>query len=319
MSVSGALLPIQRWDALANLIRGIRFSAYRLHLEFDSDFSPYRQGWNSTFRGAIGHELFTRHCLRPASCESGCAMPEKCLYHNIFAEQGAGSTKPYVLSGMELQAQTQADLELLVLDQVEQYAEAIMNALICAGRRGVGRNLKFRISSASKIARQNAETLLADVMALLASEALERRISVEVTAASPLHLTHNGRFVENPGVAILVNSAWRRLVHVAQLCGPLDALREYSIVQDLPDLEIHYDYITPVRQTRFSTRQRRDIHMPGVLFKARIDNLPCWQFLVLLAGGNLHMGRYISWGYGRLNINLVDASQLPCEVVFSCS
>jgi len=88
-------------------------------------------------------------------------------------------------------------------------------------------------------------------------------------------------------------------------------------MQDSPEMEIHYEYIALVEHTRFSTRQRCDIHMPGVSFKARIDNLPCWQFLVLLAGGNLHIGRYISWGYGRLSINLVDTSQLPHELAYS--
>gem|GEM_PF-5899785 len=288
----------------------INFRVYEIHIAFAHDH-PARERlfWQGTLRGAIGHELYTRFCYHPLKCGNTCQNPEECLYEQIFGSQPGNDRKPWVLSSLRMMDGQNASIRLVTFRKPEVYSTAIMEAIACAGKRGIANNQKFEVLQIFEKVDESSPSIREEAASMLAKNGADFPVDMQWETRSPLHLTHHGTFQKMPDTKILLNAAYRRLADLSLPETETDTEKVYTLPANFFAYKTTFRRIEEVFRDRYSTRQKRSIRMTGIEAQVYVENTPLWAFLLLKMAGIIHMGKYSVFGFGNLETSLVEYSE----------
>jgi len=269
-------------------------------------------GWlGSAWRGAFGRELKSLVCVTGLKDCADCRLYRQCPYPRIFEtppDPAAGkltrypaAPHPYALlpfGGGNVFKGQHLKLELRLFGRAIEHRQLLIDALRCAGQRGLGRT---RLALA-QLPPQAPELLALDG-AVVASEQAPASLRVELE--TPLRIRAQGRLAgpEDLQFGAFFSNLLRR---VSLLC----TFHEHAFETDFRGLvqqarSVHWQAhkLQLKRLTRYSSRQRRKIDLSGLVGRLELSGdaiQPFWPYLRL--GEQTLLGRGTVMGLGSYRL-----------------
>ncbi len=289
----------------------------------------------SAWRGAFGHALKRALCITHVPACPDCVLYRSCAYAYVFETPPPPGTEkmrkypaaphPFVLDldrkGGELAAGAPYDLAFTLIGRGNQYLPYMVYALQRAGEEGVGagRGCLELLCVEQQQARDRAwqpiyepggrcepsPSYIPEVPAVPAR--------VTVTFDTPLRLKRDEDIVnaESFSFTALFSNLLRRLSMLTYFHTDTPLETDFAgLVQAARDVAVHDATLHWFDWTRYSSRQKREMVLGGLLGEFHLDGselVPFWSCLWL--GQYVHAGALTSMGLGRYRI--VPAASLP--------
>lgn len=289
----------------------------------------------SAWRGVLGHALRRTVCVTRAPSCTGCLLAASCAYPYVFeTAPPPGSAKmrryalvphPYVLQtdatgGRAFPVGAELELGLVLVGRANAHLPYLVHALASGAQRGIGRSRASLELCAVEQYDADGPACIYRPGEALAARAPTAPIVPQAPAAArivvhtPLRLKRGEHLVrpESFQFADLFSALLRRVSMLSYFHtdSPLEAdfaglVRAARAVRGC-NADLHWR-----EWTRYSSRQKTEMQMGGVVGEIRLDAndwSPFWP--VLWLGQWVHAGKGATMGLGRYTIEPIQA----CEV-----
>lgn len=313
------MLPVGRYRARFQAVGPIRLPAYA----------------GSAWRGAFGHALKRAVCVThvPACCD--CLLYRSCGYAYVFETPLPPGTEkmrkypaaphPFVLDvdlkGGECAAGSPYDLGFTLIGRGNQYLPYIILALQRAGEEGIGAARgRFELGC---VEQQDAPDRVWRVIYEPGGrcEASPPGIPIlpavpgclTVTLDTPLRLRRDATIVNAGSFSFTAffSNLLRRISMLSYFHTDTPLETDFAaLVGASRDVPVHDPALRWFDWTRYSSRQKREMALGGLLGTFRLEGAgldPFWPYLWL--GQYVHAGAVTTMGLGRYR--LITAASLP--------
>lgn len=282
----------------------------------------------STIRGGFGHTFRKTVCIsRGAECKD-CDFTNTCVYQYVFETMPPPGTKimrkynhvphPFVLSVAESR-EDQIALELKIFGTSVKYLPYFIHSFIQLGRTGLGKD-RVRFVLGQAVDRVSGQILFSggrmtsvepsvecfDLPSENGGKNINRAV---ITLKTPLSIRKNGSILSSIEPAGFLITLLRRIANLAYFhCGQESDIDFPRMKALAGEIFVSNANVCPTEKERFSTRQKRQIRMGGLLggFVLHGSLMPFYHYLKL--GEITHVGHGTSFGYGRYEMEEISVA-----------
>jgi len=306
-------IPYERYDIALKLQQAGRISSFPA----------------ATIRGGFGYTLRSLVCAasRDTACKA-CILRQACVYARVFEPSpppGAprlarveNIPRPFIISPRQDRESLSVQLTLFGSAVVcLPYFIYTFNKL---GTRGIGKDhVKYAVE---KITDSRGATVYpvdganvrmdGPTQSLKIAPGTPAQGSVTLRFGTPLVIRENGAVAPTITSRTLIATLLRRATNLNAFYGADPALKidPSPYLEAAATLNVNTD-MRPVRRSRFSTRQQKDIDYSGMIGEIALAGDVGTLMPLLKAGEVMHVGKNTVFGYGgyELHRGAMDASK----------
>ena len=299
----------------------IRYVKLHFELEIVEDTTmPVTKA--SAIRGGIGEMLLRANCIKDRVCEK-CDFESECIvqrtmYSKLDREVELVSdvnSVGYIIECEDYREDYLAGdvlpFNLILFGKTIVYFNQYLQAVYALGQSGIG---KFHSRFVIKQVTNNRKQPILDGfnvnMSMYQYDTLENYIKYrrkqiigkdinKIIFKTPLTIKHNGEFMNEFNMDIIVKAVQRRLYILNCYEGNYD---NEIYEKELSHVTINGQDVKRKNVTRYSNRKNSKMDLKGVRGEVIVDRLPDDVIDVLIAGEIIHVGKNTSFGFGRYHL-----------------
>lgn len=280
----------------------------------------------SALRGGMGEMLLRANCVRNRDCEN-CDFESECIVRRTMYSKykvvpqfvTTNDSIGYILECEDYnKAFCEGDLfqfHLILFGKTIVYFNQYMQAFFALGQEGIGKNhSKYQIVAVTNTQNQplfedgaiymhnyriqTVEEYVNDRIRCLKRHNRQNRIVFH----TPVTIKYQGQFLETYNMDAIWNAVLRRIYM-------LDCFEELEhTIYDMEEMkefvlpELVKQKVYPVNVKRYSSTQDRKMVLKGNKGYIQLESIPDHILPQLFAGELLHIGKNISFGFGRYQV-----------------
>ena len=295
---------------------GVRY--IKLHFELnitDDTILPINKA--SAIRGGIGEMLLRANCIADRDCDN-CDFVSECLVQRTMYSKfdrevelvGDMNSVGYIIECNDYREDYQAGdillFNLLLFGKTIVYFNQYLQAVYALGQNGLGKyKSTFTISQITNNMKQpilngynvNMSAYRYGTLSeYIASRRRHLKNANRIVFKTPLTLKHNGRFMQEFDVDLIVKAVQRRLYILNCFEGNYD---NEIYERDLEHVEIIAQDVTHREVTRYSNRKEARMTLRGITGEIEVESIPDDVLDVLIVGEIIHVGKNTTFGFGQ--------------------
>lgn len=304
---------------------------FEIELLYDSLLSVYKP---FALRGGMVQMLMAKYCMSDQECDY-CAFASECLVTRI--KYSDFEIKPYFIKEKgncgyiiecedyrtRFSAGNELHFSVVLFGKTIVHFQHILDAFIDLGKEGLGTNkVLFEVKRVTNSLRQEIYrdgNLNRDKYNVLTVEdyvnyRLSRKVCHRVYFQTPAKFVVRKKLIEEFDPAVLFKSIARRLYILNSFEGN-DIEQIYSEVDGIDPPAVINQCAWIQRNARYSTRQKQRYVLTGIKGYIDFGQLSEAQYILLLAGELIHVGKETAFGYGKysmVNDNRNSVNDLKC-------
>ncbi len=291
----------------------------------------------TTLRGGFGVLLRRIVCVAKRERCATCVLREGCTYSLIFeSRRSPGNTgyasledipRPFILDPIQQwppgPASKHIQFDLTLIGKACRCFAHIVYAFLQLGEQGIGRRrTKYTIESvvqntpgypprhlyASTQTGCIREPETANGSAVASPPLISDLSTVRINLLSPLRIKHGGKFTDSPRFRAFVGSAVRRIAQLQYFhCGVPLRLDFARYLREAERADIADSRLRWVEWSRYSSRQKAEMQMGGIVGHLLYKNVPTKYLPVLRLGQYTHVGKLSTFGFGKYSMEVEKA------------
>lgn len=301
----------------------IRYTKLTFHLKFRSNtkLSQYKA---SAIRGGMGEQLLNRNCISNRKCEE-CDFESECIVRRtIYSKMkikpefmNVGDSVGYIVECVDERNEFGPwdilSFDLFIFGDTIAHAGQMIRAVIELGKVGLGTKraqfvVRDILSMDSSQLFNDGEVDLSRIVVSTVAKYVEMRMrqisfrgkSNRLIFETALQLKHEGAFLKEYDIEILVKAAQRR-IYMLDCFEGIDGYGLYEADATAPAI-VEQESKT-IRIPRYSSTHQKMIVLEGIVGYVQLDALEDEFILkILLAGEILHVGKLTSFGLGKYRV-----------------
>ena len=299
----------------------IRYVKLHFELEIVEDTTmPVTKA--SAIRGGIGEMLLRANCIKDRVCEK-CDFESECIVQRTMYSKfdrelelvSDMNSIGYIIECEDYREDYLAGdvllFNLILFGKTIVYFNQYLQAVYALGQSGIG---KFHSRFVIKQVTNNRKQPILDGfnvnMSMYQYDTLENYIKYrrkqiigkdinKIIFKTPLTIKHNGEFMNEFNMDIIVKAVQRRLYILNCYEGNYD---NEIYEKELSHVTINGQDVKRKNVTRYSNRKNSKMDLKGVRGEVIVDRLPDDVIDVLIAGEIIHVGKNTSFGFGRYHL-----------------
>jgi CRISPR-associated endoribonuclease Cas6 len=289
----------------------------------------------TTLRGGLGYSLKNRTCLKDEkTCKNECENKQRCIFSNLY-ESKSGETvdgsyipymRPYIIRTGFIKkrkyfSQDSFKFELILFGDAIQHYPFFISAMVRFGQKGIGVNQSP--FSLKKVTSHTPffENVIFDGVRLCSKPFINKfnhidssmfsikANEISLTFLSPLRMQFERKYIEKADFVHIVDNLLKRtqslLYHHHN--KHMISFNTDDILDKAFEIQTAGQTMERTHLNRFSTRQKSDVHLDGLLGNITFTGKHLTELLPLLYLGQfLHLGKQTAFGLGQYKISIVD-------------
>ena len=268
----------------------------------------------SALRGGMGQMLMQNNCIRNMEC-SDCDFKADCLMRRIMYSPfdirprfvNDGESAGYIIECEDYRTQVERgeiiEFRMILFGKTIAYFSQILQAFYQLGMTGLGSDQgRYSIIAVTNTNRESLlegsnvykDKYIIRTLDEYVNYRLKKRRGNRMLFHTPVTIKYNGAILTEFNAEAIVRTLTRRLLMLDCFEGiETEQLRFDTIPvivgQRTRDIDVK----------RYTTRQKRKIHMEGIRGYVDFDTIDDDLYAVMLAGEIIHIGKHTSFGFGR--------------------
>lgn len=268
----------------------------------------------SALRGGMGQMLMQTNCIRNKKCEE-CDFRADCLKERIMYSPfeirprfvSKGESAGYIIECENYENSfDRGDIlsfRMILFGKTIAYFSQILQAFYQLGQVGLGKEQgRFAIVG---ITNTNRESLLQGnniykeryqvrTIAEYVDYRMKRPRGDRMLFHTPVTLKYNSAILTAFNSEAIVRALTRRLLMLDCFEGIESEQLQFDRIPTISDQRVK-----GIDVKRYTTRQKRKIHMDGIRGYVDLDDIDEDLYILMLAGEIMHIGKNTSFGFGR--------------------
>ena len=277
---------------------------------------------SSAIRGGIGEMLLRANCISDRDCDN-CDFESECLVQRTMYSKFDREVElvsdmnsiGYIIECEDYREDYLAgdtlSFNLLLFGKTIVYFNQYLQAVYALGQNGIGKHKsKFVINQVANNRKQPILDGYNVNMSMYQYDTLENYIKYrrkqiigkdinKIIFKTPLTIKHNGKFMNEFDMDIIVKAAQRRLYILNCYEGNYD---NEIYERELSHVTINEQDIKKKSVTRYSNRKNSKMDLRGIRGEVIVERIPDDVIDILIAGEIIHVGKNTSFGFGRYHL-----------------
>lgn len=309
---------------LENLLR-IRYIKLHFAVEMAED-TKLPADKVSALRGGMGEMLLRAHCVRDRDCERCDFEPDCVVRRTMYSRYDiapqfvtTGDSIGYILECENYDEIFSAGdilkFNMILFGKAIAYFNIFMQAFFSLGNEGIGKNhSRFRIAS---VANTQNQPLLARGAVYMKNYSIlnisgyvgyrvkrirENGCCGRFVFHTPATIKYQGAFLDEYDMEAIWNAVLRRIYMLECFEGIAENVYDMHGLKECALPRIAEQQAKRAGIRRYSSTQDRKMTLTGIKGFAQPESLPDRLLPFLIAGELTHIGKNISFGFGRYTI-----------------
>ena len=277
---------------------------------------------SSAIRGGIGEMLLRANCISDRDCDK-CDFESECLVQRTMYSKFDREVElvsdmnsiGYIIECEDYREDYLAGdtlpFNLLLFGKTIVYFNQYLQAVYALGQNGIGKHKsKFVINQVSNNRKQPILDGYNVNMSMYQYDTLENYIKYrrkqiigkdinKIIFKTPLTIKHNGKFMNEFDMDIIVKAVQRRLYILNCYEGNYD---NEIYERELSHVTINEQDIKKKSVIRYSNRKNSKMDLRGIRGEVIVERIPDDVIDILIAGEIIHVGKNTSFGFGRYHL-----------------